>query len=76
MADRSAYYLGREKLRSLLIEHENAKFVETGHSVGEALAIMFPIVLAIHGETKLLEKLESEYIWTAEGWGPTAQEVH
>ncbi|XP_039069719.1 triacylglycerol lipase OBL1-like isoform X2 [Hibiscus syriacus] len=61
MADMSAYYLVREKLRSLLVEHENAKFVVTGHSLGGALAIMFPIVLAIHGEMVLLEKLLRVY---------------
>ncbi|KAK8480478.1 hypothetical protein V6N13_126928 [Hibiscus sabdariffa] len=61
MAEMSAYYLVREKLMSLLEEHKNAKFIVTGHSLGGALAIMFPIVLAIHGEKKLMEKLSGVY---------------
>ncbi|GMI86517.1 Oil body lipase 1 [Hibiscus trionum] len=60
-AEMSAYYLVREKLRRLLEEHKNAKFIVTGHSLGGALAIMFPIVLAIHGETELIEKLFRVY---------------
>ncbi|KAH1091086.1 hypothetical protein J1N35_018343 [Gossypium stocksii] len=57
----TAYHMVREKLRSLLEEHKNAKFIVTGHSLGGALAILFPIVLVIHEEKKLMEKLLGVY---------------
>lgn len=57
----TAYYMVREKLRALLEEHKNAKFIVTGHSLGGALAIMFPIVLVIHEEMKLMQKLVAVY---------------
>ncbi|MBA0739778.1 hypothetical protein Gogos_013014, partial [Gossypium gossypioides] len=59
--DMTAYHMVREKLRSLLEEHKNAKFIVTGHSLGGALAILFPIVLVIHEEKKLMEKLLAVY---------------
>ncbi|KAG8483333.1 hypothetical protein CXB51_022521 [Gossypium anomalum] len=59
--DMTAYHMVREKLRSLLEEHKNAKFIVTGHSLGGALAILFPIVLVIHEEKKLMEKLLGVY---------------
>ncbi|MBA0767355.1 hypothetical protein Gotri_016248 [Gossypium trilobum] len=59
--DMTAYLMVREKLRSLLEEHKNAKFIVTGHSLGGALAILFPIVLVIHEEKKLMEKLLAVY---------------
>ncbi|MBA0858716.1 hypothetical protein Goshw_030212, partial [Gossypium schwendimanii] len=59
--DMIAYHMVREKLRSLLEEHKNAKFIVTGHSLGGALAILFPIVLVIHEENKVMEKLLAVY---------------
>ncbi|PPS09798.1 hypothetical protein GOBAR_AA10850 [Gossypium barbadense] len=50
--DMTAYHMVREKLRSLLEEHKNAKFIVTGHSLG---------VLVIHEEKKLMEKLLGVY---------------
>ncbi|XVF87008.1 hypothetical protein PTKIN_Ptkin18bG0086000 [Pterospermum kingtungense] len=61
MVELSAYYMVREKLRSLLEEHKNAKFIVTGHSLGGALAILFPIVLVLHEEMKLMQKLLGVY---------------
>ncbi|XVE51766.1 hypothetical protein DITRI_Ditri02bG0067200 [Diplodiscus trichospermus] len=57
----TAYYMVREKLKSLLEEHNNAKYIVTGHSLGGALAILFPIVLELHEETNLIRKLFGVY---------------
>ncbi|ESQ30942.1 hypothetical protein EUTSA_v10011443mg [Eutrema salsugineum] len=56
-----AYYTIRQKLRDMLAKDKNLKFILTGHSLGGALAALFPMVLAIHGEDELLEKLEGVY---------------
>ncbi|GJV23918.1 triacylglycerol lipase OBL1 [Tanacetum coccineum] len=56
-----AYYAIRQKLKDRLQNNPNAKFLITGHSLGAALAIMFPAVLAHHNETDLLSKLEGVY---------------
>ncbi|XVF25310.1 hypothetical protein REPUB_Repub13aG0202400 [Reevesia pubescens] len=61
MVEMTAYYLVREKLKSLLEEHKNAKYLVTGHSLGGALAILFPIVLVLHEEMKLIQKLFGVY---------------
>lgn len=61
MVNMTAYYTVREKLRSLLEEHKNAKYIVTGHSLGGALAILFPIVLVLHEEMKIMQKLLGVY---------------
>lgn len=61
MVERSAYFAVRSKLKSLLAEHKNAKFVVTGHSLGGALAILFPTVLVGHEELEVLRRLLGVY---------------
>ncbi|XP_024970688.1 uncharacterized protein LOC112509779 isoform X1 [Cynara cardunculus var. scolymus] len=57
MVEMTAYFAVRSKLKSLLKEHTNAKFMVTGHSLGGALAILFPTVLVLHEEEEVLERL-------------------
>ncbi|CAN4095171.1 unnamed protein product [Withania somnifera] len=61
--ERTAYYVVRSKLKNLLKEHENAKFVVTGHSLGGALAILFPTMLVIHEETDVMKRLLGVYTY-------------
>ncbi|KAM7471927.1 hypothetical protein LguiA_010110 [Lonicera macranthoides] len=57
MAKMTAYFAVRSKLKNLLKEHKNAKFMVTGHSLGGALAILFPTVLVLHEEEEVMKRL-------------------
>eukprot|EP01018_Ginkgo_biloba_P001338 Gb_02777 [translate_table: standard] len=56
-----AYYTLCKRLTELLKQHKNAKFMVTGHSLGGALAALFPAILFLQEEEKLLEKLLAVY---------------
>ncbi|KMT04710.1 hypothetical protein BVRB_7g168920 [Beta vulgaris subsp. vulgaris] len=61
MAELTAYIAVKTKLKDLLEEHKNAKFVVTGHSLGGALAILFPTVLILHEESEMIKRLLGVY---------------
>lgn len=61
IAETTAYYAVRNKLNSLLEEHKNAKFIVTGHSLGGALAILFPTVLLLREEKEMMQRLLGVY---------------
>ena len=55
----TAYYMVRNKIKRLLKEHKKAKFIINGHSLGRALAILFPTVLVLLQEMEIMERLLS-----------------
>ncbi|XP_077234668.1 alpha/beta-Hydrolases superfamily protein [Tasmannia lanceolata] len=61
MIEVTAYYAVKCRLKRLLDEHKKAKFIITGHSLGGALAILFPAVLLLHGEETLMQRLLGVY---------------
>ncbi|XAR57789.1 Triacylglycerol lipase [Bertholletia excelsa] len=56
-----AYYHLRSHLKTILKENHRARVLITGHSLGGALAVLFPALLAFHGEEEVLERVEGVY---------------
>ncbi|GJN36010.1 hypothetical protein PR202_gb24833 [Eleusine coracana subsp. coracana] len=52
-----AYYKLRDVIREQLKKHPKAKVLITGHSLGGALAAIFPALLALHEESEILGKI-------------------
>ncbi|KAK9101663.1 hypothetical protein Scep_025093 [Stephania cephalantha] len=58
----TAYHSVRHRLKTLLLhQHKKAKFIVTGHSLGGALALLFPTILLVHHEYELMQRLQVVY---------------
>ncbi|KAI3914301.1 hypothetical protein MKW92_037379 [Papaver armeniacum] len=56
-----AYYTIRDQLNKLLEQNKGARIIITGHSLGAALATLFPSVLVLHEEDTILKSIYGVY---------------
>ncbi|MCL7049110.1 hypothetical protein MKW94_026992 [Papaver nudicaule] len=56
-----AYYTIRDQLNKLLEQNKGARILITGHSLGGALATLFPSLLVLHQEDTILKSIYGVY---------------
>ncbi|KAI3830611.1 hypothetical protein MKX03_016443 [Papaver bracteatum] len=56
-----AYYTIRDQLNKLLEQNKGARIIITGHSLGAALATLFPSILVLHQEDTILKSIYGVY---------------